>query len=165
MLAAEALGRTRAPKAREALLSLLKDADIWVRAAAARGLGNIDGPRTAKILVEHLAAATDIFLLALVEVLGKSREPAALKPLLGLADHPDPEVRKTVVNAVAAFSGDVVEQACIARLSDPHWSVRKTAIDALKMRRTPAVDAMLEKLADTDADMTARRAAIEALGR
>ncbi|HTF99626.1 MAG TPA: HEAT repeat domain-containing protein [Nitrospirota bacterium] len=165
MMAAEALGRTQAPEARDALVPLLKDSDIWVRAAAARGLGTIDGARTAEILVEHLAQATDIFLLAIVETLGRGREPLALRPLLGLAGHPDPEVRKTVLTALAAYDGEDVLQACIARLDDPHWCVRKAAVQALQNRRTDAVDTLLEKIAGTDADMTVRRAAKEALGR
>ncbi len=165
MLAAEAIGANKAPGAREALLPLLKDSDIWVRAAAARGLGNLDGARAAEALVEHLRTATDIFLLAIVEVLGKGKAPLALKPLLKLADHSDPEVRKTVLAAMAPYGGIDVQRACIGRLSDPHWSVRKTAVEALKSQRTPAVDSILEKIAVGDADMTVRRAAKEALGR
>lgn len=164
MLAAEALGAAAAPEAREALLPLLEDSDIWVRAAAARGLGALGGEQATAALLERLPAATDIFLLAVVEVLGRSKAASARTPLLALAEHPDPEVRKTVLAALASYDGDDVRQACLARLVDPHWSVRKTAVEALKQRRTRAVDALLEKLAREDADMTVRRAAKEALG-
>ena len=86
-------------------------------------------------------------------------------PLLTLADHPDPEVRKTVLAALAATRGASVRRAVLARLSDPHWSVRKAAIEVLKHRRDAAIESLLEKIADGDPDATVRQAAKEALGR
>ena len=131
MLAAEALGAVGTVEARDALVLLLEDADLWVRAAAARCLGEIGGESEAALLTSRLETATDIFLLALIDALGKLKFPQALGPLLKLADHPDPEVRKTVLAALAAYGGEPVRHTLIARLSDPHWSVRKAAIGAL----------------------------------
>ena len=165
MLAAEALGASDAPEAQEALIALLVDTDLWVRAAAARGLGRIGGNKAGQVLVEHLGTASDIFLLALVEVLGKLHFEQACSPLLKLIDHEDPEVRKTVLVALAGYDGDEVLRAVIARLSDPHWSVRKAAVEALKRRRDTAVEAILAKIADGDPDTAVRQAAKEALGR
>jgi len=164
MLAAEALGRTGTSGARDALLPLLNDEDIWVRAAAARGLGEIGGDRAVDALVAHLETAADIFLLAIVDVLGRLSPPKARKPLLKLTGHPDPEVRKSVLIALAGY-GESLQGAVIACLSDPHWSVRKTAIEALRQQRSAAVDALLAKIADEDPDMTVRQASKEALGR
>lgn len=165
MLAAEALGAVGTVEARDALVLLLEDADLWVRAAAARRLGEIGGDAEAALLTSRLDSATDIFLLALIDALGKLRFPQALGALLGLADHPDPEVRKTVLTALSAYSGEPVRQALVARLSDPHWSVRKAAIGALGRTRTGAVDAALETIAAEDPDAAVRQAAKEALGR
>jgi len=165
MLAAEALGRTNAPKAGDALVPLLEDNDLWVRAAAARGLGRIGGARVGTVLTAHLARASDIFLLALVEVLGKLCYAQALDPLLALTGHPDPEVRKTVLSALSGYKGAAVQRAAVSRLSDQHWSVRKAAIDVLKQERDAAGDSLLEKIADTDLDATVRQAAKEALGK
>jgi len=165
MLAAEALGRTGTTEARDALVPLLEDADLWVRAAAARGLGEIGGEAATALLASRLETATDIFLLALIDALGKLKFPRALGPLLELAGHPDPEVRKTVLAALAGYGGESVRQAFIARLSDPHWSVRKAAIGALERERTGAVDALLDTIAADDPDAAVRQAAKEALGR
>jgi HEAT repeat protein len=165
MLAAESLGATDAPEAQEALIALLVDTDIWVRAAAARSLGRFGGTKAGQVLVEHLGAASDIFLLALVEVLGKLQFEQARGPLLNLIAHEDPEVRKTVLVALAGFDGDDVLRAVIERLTDPHWSVRKAAVEALKSRRTTAVLAILEKIAEGDPDTAVRQAAKEAVGR
>ena len=165
MLAAEALGASDAPEAQEALIALLVDTDLWVRAASARGLGQIGGNKAGQVLVEHLGTASDIFLLALVEVLGKLHFGQACSPLLKLIDHEDPEVRKTVLVALAGYDGDEVLRAVIARLSDPHWSVRKAAVEALKRRRDTAVEAILAKIAEGDPDTAVRQAAKEALGR
>ena len=165
MLAAEALGASDAPEAQEALIALLGDTDLWVRAASARGLGRIGGNKAGQVLVEHLGTASDIFLLALVEVLGKLPYAPACDPLLKLADHEDPEVRKTVLVALDGYEGEEVLWAVLARLSDPHWSVRKAAVEVLKHRRDAAVEALLEKIAEGDPDKAVRQAANEALGR
>ncbi len=163
-LAAEVLGRSKIGGARNALLPLLNDDDIWVRAAATRGLGEIGGEEAVEALMAHLDAATDIFLLAIVDVLGKLKPPKGREPLLKLADHPDHEVRKAVLVALAAY-GESLQGVIIAHLSDPHWSVRKTAVEALKKQRSASVDALLTKIADDDPDVTVREACKEALGK
>ncbi len=165
MPAAEALGAMNAPEAREALIALLADTDLWVRATAARGLGSIGDAKAGEVLTAYLSSAADIFLLALVEVLGRLRYAPACDPLVRLADHKDPEVRKTVLAALDGYEGNEVLWAVLARLSDPHWSVRKTAVEVLAHRRDAAVEALLAKIADGDPDAAVRQAANEALGR
>ncbi len=165
MLAAEALGATNAPEAQEALIALLADKDLWVRASAARGLGRIGGNKAGEVLTGLLGSSSDIFLLALVEVLGGLRYAPASGPLVKLTDHEDPEVRKTALVALAGYEGDEVLKAVSAQLSDPHWSVRKAAVEALARRRNAAVEALLAKMADGDPDTAVRQAASDALGR
>jgi HEAT repeat protein len=163
MLAVDALGKTNAPHVQDTLIPLLEDEDLWVRAAAARGLGRTGGAAVGKVLVEHLDKASDIFLLALVEVLGKLHVEQALEPLLRLAEHADPEVRKTVLSSLSAYSGSSVQKTVIARLSDPHWSVRKAAVEILRVRKDPSAEPVLEKMAEEDPDNIVRQAAREAL--
>lgn len=163
MLAADALGKTERDDAAETLISLLEDPDLWVRAAAARGLGKIGGERAGAVLTEHLAAASDIFLLGLIEVLGKLKPTLALESLLKLADHTDPEVRKTVLGAVSGYAWDEARLSVISRLSDPHWSVRKTAVEILKQKHDAGAGQLLERIADEDPDGAVRQAAKEAL--
>ncbi len=165
MLAAEALGKTGRPDTIDALLFLLEDPDLWVRAAAARGLERSGGERVSAALAAHLDTAADIFLLALVEVLGRLKAEEALTPLLALADHADPEVRKTVLAALAEFRWGAVQQTIVARLSDAHWSVRKAAIEVLKQKKDATVEPLLERIAENDPDGTVRHAAKEALGK
>lgn len=164
MLAAEALARTGTPDVGEALSQLLSDEDLWVRAAAARALGRLDAKRYGRLLAGYLGTANDIFLLALVDVMGAAVAPEALQPLLSLADHDDPEVRKTVLQALAAYEWIKVRPTALARLFDPHWSVRKAAIEVLRTRRDASVDQSFERLAEQDPDPSVRFAAREALG-
>jgi HEAT repeat protein len=117
------------------------------------------------VLASHLDAASDIFLLALVDVLGRLKAGEALPPLLRLSDHADPEVRKTVLTALAGYQWEAVQRAVIARLSDPHWSVRKAAIEVLKKKQDAAAEQLLERIAESDPDGTVRHAAKEALGK
>ncbi len=165
MLAAEALGAVKTPAARDALIPLLEDSDIWVRAAAARSLGETGDEKTAEVLVAHLASAADIFLLAIIDVLGRLKFGNAREPLLKLTDHPDPEVRKTVLASLAGYDDGPVRRAFMERLADPHWSVRKAAVEVLRLRRTVAIDTLLAKIVEQDPDPAVRQAAAEALGR
>lgn len=164
MLAAEALSRTGAPEAPDALIPLLDDEDLWVRAAAARGMGSLGAGRFGALLTGHLQEASDIFLLALVDVLGSSSVPEALEPLLALADHKDPEVRKTVLGAFASYDWNRIRPVVLKRLLDPHWSVRKEAAELLRFHRDPATDRILLQVAEEDGDQSVRQAAREALG-
>jgi HEAT repeat protein len=165
MLAAEALGRLSAPGVSEALISLLEDQDLWVRAAAARGLGRIGGEKAGQLLASYLDKASDIFLLALVEIMGKLRVGQAQAALLRLVDHDDAEVRKVVLTALGGYSWDAVRQAVVSRLSDQHWSVRKAAIEVVRQHRDAALDALLATMAAGDSDKTVRQAAMDALVR
>ncbi len=165
MLAAEALGEISDPGVFDALVPLLDDSDLWVRAAAARSLERVGKQRAGDILAGHLDKASEVFLLVLVEVVGRLRVESALLTLLKLAGHPDPEVRKTVLTALSSYGGEAVRQAFIARLLDSHWSVRKTAVELLGQRKDKAVEQLLERLAEHDADASVRMAAGKALGR
>jgi len=165
MLAAEALGKSGGAEAADALISLLDDEDLWVRAAAARALGRLGADRFGAVLAGHLKDASDIFLLALVDVVGSAAVREALDPLLALEGHPDPEVRKTVLHALSSYDWVRVRPVVLSRLSDSHWSVRKSATEILKQRRDSATDLLLEQLAAADPDMTVRQAARDALGR
>ncbi len=163
MLAAEAFGKGDRANPSDTLIPLLQDPDLWVRAAAVRSLGKVAGEEVVDMLPAHLAAASDIFLLALVDVLGRLKPASALEPLLRLADHADPEVRKTVLGALAGYDSERVRLSVIARLSDPHWSVRKTAIEILRQKRDPAAERLLVRIAENDPDGAVRQAAAEAL--
>jgi HEAT repeat protein len=165
MLAADALGRTGIPGAADALLSLLRDPDLWVRAAAARGLGRTGGEAAAQALAEHLPTAGDIFLLAIVEVVGTLRPAGALEQLLQLTGHDDPEVRKTVLVALSGYRWEAVRGSVLSLLADPHWSVRKTAIETLKQQHDLEAQPLLARMAEQDPDGSVRQAAREALER
>ncbi len=98
-------------------------------------------------------------------MLGKLKYSKALGPLMALADHGDPEVRKTVLLALSNYSGEAAAGTVTACLSDPHWSVRKAAIEIVQQKGTAASEALLAKIAEEDPDATVRQAAKKALGK
>jgi HEAT repeat protein len=100
-----------------------------------------------------------------VDVVGKLRTERALEPLLRLAGHADPEVRKTVLAALSGYRWASVQQTVLSRLSDPHWSVRKAAIEIVKQKKDAAAEPLLERIADGDPDAAVRQAAKDALRR
>ncbi len=163
MLAAEALAGSDDPHAQEALFPLLEDADLWVRAAAARGLAKGGGERAGAALTAHLETAADIFLLAIVDVLGRLRYAPARGHLLRLTTHADPEIRKAALTALGEYGGATARDAAAASLGDGHWSVRKAAIDVLARDKSAAAQAHLARVAEHDPDPIVRRAAREAL--
>jgi HEAT repeat protein len=128
-------------------------------------LGKVGTDRFGAVLAGHLKEASDIFLLALVDVVGRASVREALEPLLSLVGHEDPEVRKTVLGALSSYDWVSVRPSVLSHLSDPHWSVRKSAAEILKHRRDPAADLLLGQMATDDPDPSVRQAAKEALGR
>lgn len=111
--------------------AMLDDADAGVVEAAAFALGELEDrtavERLAEIAQHHLEPICRESAVAALGALGDERGRAAV--LAGLSDVP--AVRRRAVVALAAFSGDDVDDALRERLADRDWQVRQAAEDVL----------------------------------
>ena len=133
-LAAVALGRRKDPQAVPALIkelegktSLLQDAAVWA-------LGEIRTPKAMEALIAHLKVAPSRHVIT---VLGHTKEPCVVEPLIALLEHKDAQT-----------------QICAARNLGKIGDTRAVAplITSLKDKRGRATSALaLGKLGDTRA--------------
>ncbi|MBT0653191.1 HEAT repeat domain-containing protein [Geomobilimonas luticola] len=88
----------------------------------------------------------------------------AVNGLMQCTDHPDPDMRRLTLHAVACLDTPAALPAIFRGVDDPHWSVR---IEALKLLAgiggDEAVGALLMALDDTD--VLVRKNAVAGLGK
>ncbi len=190
----QALGYRSDPRVVPALLAALRDESAMVRARAAEALGKIGDRRAVSALIDMLGAAMGLdpsepsrqadprrreYISLLLTALFRLRDPAALMPLLLVAQDPDPELRWRAANAIyrllAARPSAPQVPAVAARevlkgsLKDMHPLVRAHAARALGLlpynreERESAAAALLGLLEDQSLEVQIE--AINALGR
>ena len=119
-------------------IPLLKDADWWIRIAAADTLGRLKDPRAVEPLIAALADE-DVRWTA-VEALGRIGDPRALNALGKMLADPQPNVRIEVLEALKNFAHPQVPQVITKVASgDTDRNVRSHAL------------AILDELAKDDA--------------
>lgn len=96
----------------------------------------------------------------MVEVLGTSDHPDAMKTLLGLVspkEEPAAGVRIAAITALARKGGKEAVAAIGSALSDPFWQVQASAVDALKgLNAKEAAGDLIEALKDAKGAMKER---------
>ncbi|MDH3211703.1 MAG: HEAT repeat domain-containing protein [Myxococcales bacterium] len=140
------------------------------------------GWRVRKAAVERLAASTEsarvakALLVALSDGENPGRRNAAvealvrcgprvLPQLLGATASDDPDVRKLVVDTLAAIADPRIEEPLLRLLDDPDPNVRAAAAEGLGVVGGDAVVRALHKLAQCDSeDPLVRFSALHALG-
>jgi HEAT repeat protein len=148
----------------EPLLELLNDSDIEIedRWFVARILGEFDrsdvvaallntirqgeDPELSEIATGALAKIGTSAIVALTELLTTSDCPIAVKalaqirhsqtiePLMSAIEHPDPQVRSQIVEALGSFHDPRIPPLLLAKLTDPAARVRQAAVVALSRR-------------------------------
>ncbi|HSD49535.1 MAG TPA: cyclic nucleotide-binding domain-containing protein, partial [Actinomycetota bacterium] len=151
----------QAADGRDALLSLLDDADPSVAAAAAaRALATIEGEIAALRLQELLADRDDRLRRAAAEQLALAPAYAAASFGSRLLADPVPEIRAIALERLADAAPDRALEPALRALHDPHAVVRSAAGRALGAADGRALEHVLDALADpgtTDAAIEAIR--------
>jgi HEAT repeats len=162
--ATEVLGNLRRRDAVPALCARLTDRDPDVRLAAVRALGRIGAAAAAEPLLATLAtpdpAPVQLVAYALVQL-----EAGADGPLLAGLDHPDPQVRATILDTLRLRGTTGAEARVVAVLrGDASAEVRRRAAAMLGRVGTRAALDPLIAAAAGDAAKAVRAEAARALG-
>lgn len=133
----------------EVLVEGLRDSNLGVQEAALSALVRIGGARVVRALIPLLRqdVTTRNLAIEILEQIGS----AALDLLLPLLTHPDPNLRKFIVDTLNKLGDRRAIPALRERLCDEEPNVRGSAAEALgAMRAVEAVPAMLGMLQDEE---------------
>lgn len=153
--AAQALGKRQTQPAIPHLLQALKDPHHLVRCRAVSSLGQIGNPSVISELLTILKAVDDpeSYLVALraAEALGKIGGNEAIQGLIETLNHPDSDVRASVVSALGQLGTPEAVQALIMTLEDEDCIVRGRVAETLGLLgESTAISALLMALKDSD---------------
>jgi HEAT repeat protein len=163
-----ALRRTEDPRTLAPMTALVRGNGFYGAAFAAQGLGLSKSPGAAvPVLFEVLASPTPRAAVRLQAVrgLGRLGDPRAIPPLIALLDDAslDPNLQLEVVGALGALEATPAVERLLDRLADPSAAMRAAALGALA-----AIDGenFLQVLSgiDPDPDWRVRAAVATALG-
>ena len=141
---------------------LVKDENIWVRAAVARGLGDCGG--SAKpFLLDLLQDKVGVVQIAAMEAFGKLRDASVVPIILSLTVTHDTDVREAAIASLGQLGDGSVKETLRTFLTDPHWGVRAAAAAALGKLQDSSVRGSLLHLATQDQDALVRQSAQFAL--
>ena len=133
------------------------------------GKGDTGGREGIYSLIEALGEQVEYEKrIRAVKVLGESRDPRAISPLIGCLKDPDPRVRRCCAEALLRLGSIRSVPAFTERLEDREESVftRKVAADALaKIRSYSAIESLVGRLLDPEEKEEIRVHAADALGR
>ncbi len=163
-----ALRRTEDPRTLVPLQLLLRGTGFYSAAFAAQGLGLSKQPAIAvPPLLEVLASPTarPSVRLQAVRGLGRLGDERAVAPLVALLDEPtlDPALQVEVVTALGALKAAPAVDRLLDRLADPSPTMRAAVVGALASIEGPAFLQVLSGV-DPDPDWRVRVAVATALG-
>jgi HEAT repeat protein len=157
---AYALQRIEDPRARAALTALARSQASSTAAFAARGLGALEDPEAAGVLIPLLDAARDLRVrVSAVRALGQIGAKEAIEPLMGMLRDPelDPTLRLEVVTALGALRATDAVDPLLDLVSAPWPPLRAAALDAIAAADRETFVTILSGL-DPDAHWSVRAA-------
>jgi HEAT repeat protein len=152
------------PAARPALISLLSDKTVRIRAAAAFALGAQRSPEVVEPLLKALFDADVNVRFEAASALSRVPDKRAVEPLIEVMADPDHDVRGAACEALGAIGDARAMPTLVARLMDDRKpGVRGRAALALGAMKAPAAKE-LAKRAGRERDAEALAAMAWALG-
>lgn len=136
---------------------------MWVRAAAARGMGDDLAGGGKAVLRQLLADPQRVVQIAAVEACGKLKDREALGQILELTGHDDPDLRKAAILALGEIGEPNVAAKILALLTDHAWRIRCAAALSLGKLRAESAREKLAELAQQDEERLVRQSAAFAL--
>jgi HEAT repeat protein len=143
------------------LLGMVGDGDHSMRRNAAMEALSRGGPRSVPALLRALRSDDAELVMFAANVLGRTRNPAAVPHLVGLLEHRDPNVAQAAIEALAQLRATVAVGSLVKTLDRDPW-LRFAAVAALgEIGDVQAVGPLVGLLADE----SIRLGVIEALGK
>ncbi len=161
--AAAALARIADPASHEALLPLLGDADPAVRQAAVGALNSLGHPDLAATVARLLRSDDPVLRASAVRIGGYFGYPETVDALLACAADPAEGVRRAAVEHLAFLEDPRSLTALVAAVRDDSAKVRAAAAQALAHAPRDVAEAPLVA-ATGDSDSWVRYYAVRALG-
>jgi HEAT repeat protein len=149
--ATRALGALRDTKALDPLIQTAIHARGELQCAAVQALGMLADPQAVPPLISILTSsefhARQDTANALVRI-----GQAAVGPVLAVLRHPDPEIRRSVIEVLGKLRAREAADVLIEQVDDRRPEVRQAAVSALGMiGDSVAVDALIRALEDPEA--------------
>ncbi len=169
LAAIRALGRLRGRSGEatgvERLLDLLQLSDSpTVVAEAAKTLGDTEDPRAIKALRPLVRQGAASVAVAAVDSIARIDDPRRVDALLEGLSHPDPEVVKAVLGALAGIRDVRVEAHLGSCLDHDAWDVRRLAADLLARTESEVAASLLKARLSSETEPLVRDALERALG-
>ncbi len=165
-LAARNLGEWGSESMVETLAPALADEDLWVRANAVRSLGKINSERALTLICQALEDSVGLVAIAALETLGAIGGPEVDEALEKALSHPDEEVVKAALQALAGRQdGPWVEKILSDMIDHKRWDVRLAALGLLDNRGVSPFRAILERRLQVEGDDLVQRRISELLTR
>jgi HEAT repeat protein len=159
------LGKSKDPKATEALITALKDPDRNVRSSAAKVLGKVGNVRAVEPLIAVLKDRDEMVRSSAAEALGKVGDVRAVEPLIAVLKDRERMVRRCAAEALGKVGDVRAVEPLIAVLKDREKVVRRSVAEALgTLKDTRAVEPLIVALKDPEEQVGVRSAAAMALG-
>jgi HEAT repeat protein len=147
----------------DALVKCLNDDTCRNRRGIVEALGYIGGERVIHVLLKALESDDGAVRVAAVDALKETHDPRCVPALIKCLKDQTHGIRAAAAGALGSFERGAV-QALAGALKDPHWAVRKAAVEAIgHIKEAGMVEALFVLLKDVDHDV--REAACEALGK
>lgn len=165
---ANALGRLKAPEAREPLLALLaKEQDLNVKGATIRALGNIGNKADIKVISPYLNDKEALLRRQAARALFDMNDKTASAEVTGkVAGEKDDYTRVEMLNAVLLYDGGKVEHALALSkvLLSPDRAARLRAAEVLGEYKNKETLGDLERAFQVETDLQVRQAIYHAIG-
>jgi HEAT repeat protein len=163
---AYALQRIEDPRALPALTTLAADPHPYVRAFAAKGLGQRDNRAAVRLLVGLAEGEARAVAVEAIRSLGRIGDPAAAAPLLKLVQGAgaDPALRAEAVSAIGGARDSAAFEALVDYIGDRDPLVRAAVLRAL-VQLDPDGFLLILSALDPDSHWSVRAALASALGQ
>jgi HEAT repeat protein len=157
----QAIARAAQESDPDDLVEIMGDGDRSVRRNAAMEALSRGGQRSIPSLLRALRSDDAELVMFAANVLGRTRDPAAVPHLVALLEHRDPNVAQAAIDALAQLRATVAVGSLVKALDRDPW-LRFSAVDALgEIGDAQAVGPLVGLLEDE----SIRVGVIEALGK